>query len=94
MTTKDFKTVGVAATIQLARLLQLTVEYLLHVQAALMTERNDLHKANALKDDRIASLESDLRTAQAQRDMALDNCRHYRRLAEDSAREQQLSSIL
>jgi len=77
----ELRRAGFDASARLARLLQLTVEYLLYVQHSLLAEKNAAAEAFAKSQARVRDLEDKLRTAEAQRDVANDHCRHYRAIA-------------
>uniref|UniRef100_A0A7S3JSI5 Cilium assembly protein DZIP1 N-terminal domain-containing protein n=2 Tax=Aureoumbra lagunensis TaxID=44058 RepID=A0A7S3JSI5_9STRA len=70
-----------AATTTLVQLLQLSVEYLLQVQESLLTEQQDEAIIRKRTQERVKSLEEQLRQVSAERDLAQTQLRHFRALA-------------
>lgn len=79
--TADLRHAGYEAASTMVRLLQLTTEYLLHVQSSLSAELSSSREAHARSEDRATRLQSELERAVAVRDAERRQRRHYQALA-------------
>lgn len=92
-TSAELRRAGLEASSVFIRLLQLTAEYLLHVQASMGVEVASARQETEISKRRALELEVELARVKADRDAHARQCKHYRSLARTASCDYVLPAV-